>query len=546
MKAPINFLLSTVLAISLLAFSSGASSANSTYLPLDIASGGLTTCSRMTDFTVYCWSKTNQFGQLGNGSTSTPSEPSKVVGLSNTVQIEVGIDFACALVIEGTVKCWGKNAQGALGDGTTVNRYSPIQVSDISRIIDIAIIDEVQPCALDIFGQIFCWGAGTTTPRLVEGFSGQWMNIVSTGKLCAIDVSSDLYCLDSPSKVLSGIEDAKGNSIWGACAKTLDNKLYCWGHNYFGTIGNPNAPRIYGLPPTFIIGGVRDFAVGAGNYCAAMIVGGVRCWGMNPFELGGAGLRVYEPTVLPNVAETWNVSAGKEHMCLLKFNLSVVCWGNSNAILSKWPTSQYTGLVAIKNLEPKTIPPPPRISLGNVSEDGTVHYGSINLRVNPPLDFRQHDIDRIEVTLLPDNKTCELTDWQFGTVCDFSPVINGETYLVYATSYNQYGSSSTPLSIPLIPKSNPDPVTKIRIRKIKSTSASVYFNEAKPNGGTISGYTYRLVKFGVTFRKGKEKPIYPGMTITKLKPGTKYAIFITARNEVGLSEAAKTFKTIRK
>ncbi|MEM5829117.1 MAG: DUF2341 domain-containing protein, partial [Candidatus Aenigmatarchaeota archaeon] len=92
-----------------------------------IAAGDSHTCALLSNGSAKCWGR-NNYGQLGDGSTTTRYTPVLVSGLTNAVAIAVGLYHTCALLSNGSAKCWGYNYYGQLGDNTTTDRYTPVDV----------------------------------------------------------------------------------------------------------------------------------------------------------------------------------------------------------------------------------------------------------------------------------------------------------------------------------------------------------------------------------------------------------------------------------
>ncbi len=168
---------------------------------------------------VRCWGD-NQVGQIGSGSTNfLVSYPADVVGLTSGVKAISSNGFhTCALTTAGGVKCWGRNANGRLGDGTTTERRVPVDVVGLSSGVTAIATGGNNSCALLSSGNVLCWG-GNAEGQLGDG--------TTTDRLVPVKVSG----------LPAGIKTIAGGGFFNA-ALANDGAVYQWGDNAYGQIGD--------------------------------------------------------------------------------------------------------------------------------------------------------------------------------------------------------------------------------------------------------------------------------------------------------------------
>jgi hypothetical protein len=118
-------------------------------------------CIRLSDGTIRCWGK-NDLGQLGNGTTTASTTPVPVTGIANAIAVSAGLRTACALLTGGTVKCWGDDYFGTVGDGGaieagSVNKPTPVSVVGLNGTATSIAVSYTSACAV-AGGGVQCWG----------------------------------------------------------------------------------------------------------------------------------------------------------------------------------------------------------------------------------------------------------------------------------------------------------------------------------------------------------------------------------------------------
>jgi alpha-tubulin suppressor-like RCC1 family protein len=277
-----------------------------------VAAGWRHTCALTTAGGVKCWGH-NGFGQLGNGtSTGVRADPVEVSGLRGVIAIAAGGDHSCALTGGGGVKCWGQNSYGELGDGTTTDRSSPVDVVGLSSGVIAIAAGGGHSCAVTTIGDVHCWGFN----RL-----GQLGDGTTDDRRRPVQVSN-----------LSGNMIMVASLVGHSCGLTQIRSIRCWGNNDSGALGDGTTGSR--LTPVDVLGlsNVDSIATGGGHSCALARARGVWCWGLNESgELGDGttGNRVTPVSVSGLGDDVDAIAAGGGHSCVLTGRGGVKCWGNN-------------------------------------------------------------------------------------------------------------------------------------------------------------------------------------------------------------------------
>lgn len=221
-----------------------------------LASGSETTCALLQDTTVKCWGRGDQ-GTRGDGSTANRAlSPVAVTGLTGVSQIIGGRLHMCAVMLDQSLRCWGSNYYGELGDGTRT-RKTTSQAVALPGPVATADGGATGTCAALTSGAVYCWG-GNSDGQLGIGTSGP-------DQLSPVQVSG----------ITSAVQVGLGGQ--SGCARLQEAITKCWGDgSWNGGVGSTATPvTVPGLS------GATSLFVGRAVSCATFASPSLKCWGSN-------------------------------------------------------------------------------------------------------------------------------------------------------------------------------------------------------------------------------------------------------------------------
>lgn len=229
--------------------------------PVGIDGTSSHTCAVLSGGAIECWGS-NDYGKLGAGLPvgGISSTPARVVDVSDAKSVSARTFHTCSVANAGTVKCWGRNNHGQLGNGSLEDSNVPVQVQGIDNALAVA-AGVFHSCALLDDETVKCWGyngysqlgdrtfENSTVPVLVQGLTGA-------------------------TSITSGGDHN--------CSVMRDKTIQCWGWNAQGQVGTGTDQENISEPTT--VAGISDAVeVSAGDYhtCAIVETGEAFCWGLN-------------------------------------------------------------------------------------------------------------------------------------------------------------------------------------------------------------------------------------------------------------------------
>lgn len=297
---------------------------------IDIAAGGTHTCALIADGTVRCWGD-GEAGELGSGDAGTLSESAKPVpvgGVAGATHIASGGQFAtsidygvsCAGTPAGPT-CWGSNEYGMLGRGAALafDTEPHADPAVVTGFTTDAVVALGQSHACAIAGtSVSCWGSNTYQ-QLGQG-------PMDGGGPFATPVAVTLPAGKNPVDIAAGFAHT--------CVILDDKSVACWGYNGEAECGLAPVGSNYYQATPYVVPGVVAAHIAAASYhtCVVTPDGTVQCWGYDYMGLlGNPGDGGYAQGVLdiamPGGKKAIQIAAGTETTCALLDDGTVACWG---------------------------------------------------------------------------------------------------------------------------------------------------------------------------------------------------------------------------
>lgn len=345
----------------------GSTDGESLETKIQLSLGFYHSCGTSGDGAPWCWGRNNR-GQLGNDSTSAKLTPTRLSALPRAAILSAGPDHTCAVTEAGRAVCWGLNEYGQLGDGSKTSKRVPTEVSGFASGAKHIAAGDNHSCAVTLDGKVLCWGdnsagqlgnnstVNSLTPIEVDGLVETEVEAVAAGRshTCALTRAGEVLCWglnsvgqlgdnstdDSPVPVrvagLAGViaitagrGKASSATADHACALKETGGVVCWGYNGDGRLGNDSSTDSpFPVEVSGLDSGVMAVSAGTGHVCALRDDQTVWCWGANSQSQLGDG--TLERSFVPVQAEIDSVvalGAGAAHTCAIKSDDSVWCWG---------------------------------------------------------------------------------------------------------------------------------------------------------------------------------------------------------------------------
>ena len=329
-----------------------------------ILTGDDKTCGLTSEAVAYCWGR-NDYGGLGNGTTTDTSWPTAVSGGLDFTSISNGLRHTCGLTTDGEAYCWGQNDLGQLGNGETSNpSLVPTLVSGGHAWASFSGAGQ-HTCGVTTDGEAYCWGShppwSVSEPSLAPAKVGgdlKWKSITAARhNICALTDEGlpvgEAYCWgknhygqlgdgttterQTATPVSGGLAFTSINSGWDSdstCGLTSEGVAHCWGRNLAQSLGH-GTEQFYTTPVT-VSGDHKWVWISPGDIhsCGVTSTGSGYCWGHMGYGRLGNGTNYQSITFTPQLISGGltfsSISPGRWHSCGVTTDGEAYCWGQSS------------------------------------------------------------------------------------------------------------------------------------------------------------------------------------------------------------------------
>lgn len=284
-----------------------------------------------------------------------------------TSSLTMGYAHACVVLGNGTVRCWGSNHSGSLGDGTAGRRATPVEVLDLHDATSVG-AGRMHTCALRRTGHVVCWGGngwgqvgapteGTLSRRPLEvrGLRGAAQVGVGRDHSCAVSARGQVSCWGAnrsgqlgggrrdrsvdPERVRGLRASWVGAGHDSTCAVRMDGGVSCWG----ALVRSERPVHVDGLP-----GPAVTVEVGRAAACARLADGSVWCWGDGSMgTLGPEGLGYVEtPVQVAGLPPATSLSLNDTVACAADAQGGAWCWGSHEGMARELSEPRLRGYMA--------------------------------------------------------------------------------------------------------------------------------------------------------------------------------------------------------
>ena len=303
-----------------------------------VSAGTHHSCGVTSDDRAYCWGR-NSDGQLGDGTTTRRVVPVPVAGTLRFRQISAGFSSTCAVTTDYRAYCWGTNDIGQLGDGTTDRRLQPAAVAGGHQFREVQTTFQ-HACGVTYSTKRgYCWGDNRNGQLGVGNNTGP-----ETGYYGSYS--------SKPVAVIGGSTFRRVSPGYNhSCGVTTDNRVFCWGYNRYGQVGDSSTGWKRFKPSQ--VAGTRQYRqVDAGRDFTCAVTTGNRafCWGYGATGVLGNGSTSPSrwPKPVSGGLSVERVTAGDFHTCAETTTNRTYCWGfNGNGSVGDGTSTRRLTPVAV-------------------------------------------------------------------------------------------------------------------------------------------------------------------------------------------------------